>query len=242
MASLLHVDSAANTSDESITRRLTASFAAAWRDRHGPAAHRYRDLAAAPVPPLTTAFAELGRRVERHGLLPLDRVPELIESPAERREWELTEPLISEMRSADVVLIGAPMYNFSIPAALKAWIDRMTFPGAFGGPGSAQRPLHDTKVVVIMARGGAYGPGTPREGWDFQTPYLRTYFTEHGVREENLFFVAAELTVADFIPQLAALRPAAAGSLAAAEAEVTALAGRLIDPVPVHPPSPVPGG
>lgn len=81
------------------------------------------------------------------------------------------------------MLIGAPMYNYSVPAVLKARIDRMSFPGAFIDPHTGQSLLRDTKVVVIIARGGAYGAGGPREGWDFQTPYLRTYFGKHGVTE-----------------------------------------------------------
>lgn len=78
--------------------------------------------------------------------------------------------------------------------------------------------------MVITARGGAYGPGTPREAWDYQTPYLRAYFGNQGVADENICFVNAELTLAGLVPHLARLRPLAASSLAAARAEVTALA------------------
>jgi FMN-dependent NADH-azoreductase len=105
-------------------------------------------------------------------------VAALVESPAEKGEWALTRPLITELLGADTVLIGAPMYNFSVPAALKAWIDRVTFPGAFTDPDTGDSLLHGTTVVVITARGGAYGPGTPRQAWDFHTPYLRAYFGE----------------------------------------------------------------
>src|SRR5690349_22305484 len=69
VASLLHLDSSANRFGEPVTRELTALFADAWRARHGPAGYRYRDLAADPVPP-DTACCALGRRVERHGLVP----------------------------------------------------------------------------------------------------------------------------------------------------------------------------
>ncbi len=94
-------------------------FADTWRALHGSIGYRYRDLAADPVPPLDSAHCALGRRVERHGLVPPARVAALIESPAEKREWSLTRPLITELLAADTVLIGAPMYNFSIPASLK---------------------------------------------------------------------------------------------------------------------------
>jgi FMN-dependent NADH-azoreductase len=224
VATLLHLDSSADRSNQSISRQLTALFAGTWQALHGSAGYRYRDLAADPVPPLSTAYCGLGRRVERHGLVPPDMVAALAQNPAEQWEWELTRPLITELLAAGTVVIGAPMYNYSVPAALKAWIDRVSFPGAFADPHTGQSLLRDTKVVVIIARGGAYGPGSPREGWDFQTPYLRTYFGKHGVAEQNMCFISAEMTKAGLVPHLARFRPLAASSLAAARAEVTALA------------------
>ncbi len=62
----------------------------------------------------------------------------------------------------------------------------MTFPGAFTDTDTGDSLLHGTRVVVITARGGAYGPGTPRHAWDFQTPYLRAYFGDLGVANENI--------------------------------------------------------
>jgi len=225
MTSLLHLDSSANRSGESVSRQLTAQFADAWRAVHGPAAgYRYRDLAAAPVPLIDTAGCTLGRRVERHGLVPPPGVDALIESAAEKQTWEVTRPLIAELVAAETVVIGAPMYNYSVSASLKAWIDRITFPGAFTDPDTGESVLRGTKVVVIGARGGAYGPGTPREGWDFQTPYLRKYLAGLGVADENLRFVTAEMTLASFLPGLAQFRPLATESLATARADVTALA------------------
>lgn len=224
MTSLLHLDSSANRSDESVSRQLTALFARTWRAEHGPAGYRYRDLAADPVPPLETAYCALGRRAERNGLVPPDAVDTLIENVAEEREWSLTRPLITELLAADTVLVGAPMYNYSVSASLKAWIDRVGFPGALTDPDTGDGLLRGTKVVVISARGGAYGPGTPREAWDFQTPYLRAYFGEKGVAPEDLCFVDAEMTMAGLVPGLARFRPMAASSLAAARAEVVAVA------------------
>ncbi|GLZ13910.1 FMN-dependent NADH-azoreductase [Actinomadura sp. NBRC 104425] len=226
MISLLHLDSGADHADGSVSRRLTSMFAEEWRRRHGPAAgYRYRDLAADPVPPLGAPYVDLGRRVEKRGLVPLDQVAALAADDAERRDWALTRSLVEEVRAADTILIGAPMYNFSVPAALKAWIDRITFPGAYLDPETGAGVLRDTAVVVVTARGGAYGPQTPRHGCDFQEPYLRAYFREHlGVPEDNLRFVHAEMTMAEHLPQLAHLRDFAARSLAEARAEVAALA------------------
>lgn len=224
MTSLLHLDSSAHRSGESVSRQLTALFADTWQARHGTAGYRYRDVAADPVPPLDTAYCALGRRAERHGLLPPDRVADLAEGPAEKRQWALTRPLITELLAADTVLIGAPMYNYSVPASLKAWIDRVSFPGAFTDPDTGHSLLHGTRVVVITPRGGAYGPGTGREARDFHTPYLRAYFGKQGVADANVCFISAEMTLAGLAPHLAHLRPTAASSLATARAEVIALA------------------
>ncbi|WP_051762418.1 FMN-dependent NADH-azoreductase [Microbispora rosea] len=224
MTSLLHVDSSASLAGDSVTRRLTASFADVWCRRHGTSGYRYRDLTADPVPLVSHAYTTLGRRVERHRVVPLARVTAMTGGPAEEREWALTLPLIRELLEADTVLVGVPMYNFTVPAALKAWIDRVTFPGAYVDPATEAGRLRDTTVVVVAARGGAYGPGTPREGLDFQTPYLRTYFRELGVAEENLHVVQAEMTRAWDVPALARFRELGDRSLADAYAAVRALA------------------
>lgn len=224
MTSLLHVDSSANCASESVSRQLTALFADTWRALHGSGGYRYRDLVADPVPPLRTAYCSLGRRMERHGLVPPAGVAALVENPAEHREWALTRPLITELLAADTVLIGVPMYNYSIPASLKAWIDRVSFPGAFTNPDTGDSRLRGTRVVVVTTRGGAYRPGTPQEAGNFQTSYLRAYFGKQGIADGNVRFVSAEMTMAGLVPHLARFRPAAANSLAAARAELTALA------------------
>ncbi|WP_243725532.1 FMN-dependent NADH-azoreductase [Actinomadura rubrisoli] len=218
--SLLHLDS--SHAKDSVSRRLTALFAETWREVNGAAGYRYRNLAADPVPLVSAAYCELGRRVERHGLVPPSKVAALVEDAEEEREWALTLPLIEEVRDADTVLVGVPMYNFSVPASLKAWIDRVTFPGAFIAPDTGEKVLDGTRLVVVTARGGAYGPGTPREAFDFQAPYLRAYFGNLGVTD--IRFVHAEMTVADVIPELARFRDLAAASLEEARAAVTALA------------------
>jgi len=224
MASLLHLDSSAVRSGGSVSRELTGLFADIRRDRRG--GYTYRDVAADPVPPVGPAYAALGQRVERHGAVPLDRVRELVRGPDEAREWELTLPLIGELLAAETVLLGVPMYNLSVPASLKAWIDRVSFPGVFGDPETGERLLHGTTVVMVAVCGGGYGPGSPRDGLDFQVPYLRAYFGRLGVAEENLCVVRAELTRADDVPGLARFRETAARSLESARAAVAALAAR----------------
>ena len=224
MTSLLHLDSSANRCSESVSRQLTALFADTWRALHGSAGYRDRDLAADPVPPLDTAYCALGRRLERNGLPALSGVDAWVRDPAEQQAWALTRPLVSELLTADTVLIGAPMYNYSVSALLKAWIDRVGFPGVFTDPDTGDSLLRGTRLVVVTAQGGSYGPGSPHAAYDFQTPYLRAYFGRLGVAEEDMHVVSAELTMAGLVPHLADRLPQAAQSLAGARAEVAALA------------------
>ncbi|MCI3931247.1 FMN-dependent NADH-azoreductase [Streptomyces sp. AN091965] len=221
---LLHLDSSADRSDGSVTRALGAAYARGWLARHPGAEYRYRDLTAEPVPLVGEGYVRLGTRVERQGALPLEKVAALAEGADEEREWAATLPLVTQVRAATTLLVGAPMYNFSVSAALKAWIDRVSFPGAYTDPDSGRPLLAGTRVVVAAACGGGYGPGTPREGCDFQLPYLRAYFAALGVAEENLRVVRAELTRAGDIPALGRFRELGERSLAGAREAVGELA------------------
>lgn len=224
---LLHLDASPSRPDDSVSRRLAARYADAWRDRHGAEGYRYRDLTADPVPLTDGAYALLGQHVERCGAVPLDKVAEFAEDADEERQWALTLPLVSELLAADTLLIGTPMYNLSIPAALKAWIDRVTFPGVYTDPGTGERLLGRTRVVITAARGGGYGPGTPMEAYDFQIPYLRAYFGRIGVAAANLHIVHADLTRSADIPALARFQGLAADSLATAREAVAVLAAEV---------------
>ncbi|KJS59468.1 FMN-dependent NADH-azoreductase [Streptomyces rubellomurinus] len=224
---LLHLDSSISP-DGSVSRALTARFASVWRARHGTAArHRHLDLAGDPVPAVRAAFDALGRRTERKGVLPLDDIALLARTPEEEHEWALARPLIEQLLAADVLLLGAPMYNFTVSTGLKAWIDRVTFPGVYRDAATGEALLRGTRVVLVAVRGGGYGPGTPREHCDFQVPYLRAYFEGLGIAPEHLHVVTAELTRAEDVPALHALRPLAVESLAHAEATLDALAATL---------------
>ncbi|MER7514945.1 NAD(P)H-dependent oxidoreductase [Streptomyces sp. NPDC126499] len=203
-ASLLHLDASIRTAD-SVTRELTGHFARAWRRAHPSGDHAYRDLAAEPVPHLTHAVREAllddGYQGEDHGA-----------SPAERA---LNEALTAEVRAATTIVLGAPMYNYAIPSTVKAWLDRLVTPAHLVPPDGGPALLGGKTVVVVTARGGSYAPGTPREGFDHQEPYLRSVFASIGLADD-LSFVHAELTLAAVVPQMAALRPLAEKSLAGA--------------------------
>lgn len=215
---LLHLDSSAGSAGESISRDLTARYAHIWRQRHGGSGYDHHDLVTDPVPAISRAYTALGRRVEGGAAVPISEVDSWVRGPAEAHQWALTLPLITRLLAADTVLIGAPMYNLSIPASLKAWIDRVSFPGAFIDPGSGASLLRGKRVVVITTRGGGYGPDM------HQTGYLKAYFDKHGVPESDVHLISVDLTRAKDVPELAHLKETATESLAAARAAITSLA------------------
>ncbi len=189
MSGLLHIDSSLRT-EGSVSREVTASFAAAWREAHPDAGYTYRDLAARPLPHVDGGAVAARDTPERH---------------------DLEQELVAELTAADTVLIGAPMYNYSVPSGLKAWLDWILVPELFANPETGIGALTDTRVVVVTARGGSYAPGTPRHTSDFQEPYLRLIFGSLGLAE-NLEFVHAELTLAHKVPHLAEFREQADAS------------------------------
>jgi FMN-dependent NADH-azoreductase len=100
----------------------------------------------------------------------------------------LSDELIAELEAADTIVLAAPMYNFSIPSTLKAWIDHVarrgrTFRYTEKGP---EGLLKNKKVFVLAARGGVYSKGSPAAAFDFQEPYLRTVLGFLGLTDVNV--------------------------------------------------------
>jgi len=157
---LLQIDSSARTS--SVTRRLTTRFAEEWRKNQPDGEVIQRDLSATALPLITDEWS--ATHLDDSKL-----------TPAQRSYLSTSDALIEELAAAETVVIGAPMYNFSIPSSLKAWIDQIVRIGKTVGygPNGPQGLLTRKKVVVITSRGGAYEKGTAKEAFDFQEPYLR---------------------------------------------------------------------
>jgi FMN-dependent NADH-azoreductase len=137
----------------------------------------HRDLGNSPIPHLTPATVA-GIRADAT-------------TQEERATAAFSDELIDELRAADVIVIGAPMYNFSIPTGLRAWFDhvirsRVTFSYTETGP---QGLLTGKRVLVIESRGGLYSEG-PNKAIDFQEPYLRTLLGFIGLSEVT--FIHAE--------------------------------------------------
>ncbi|TDD64744.1 FMN-dependent NADH-azoreductase [Actinomadura rubrisoli] len=204
MTSLLHLDSSARR--RSFSREVGDAFAAAWREANPGGHYVHRDLAAEPVPFIGEAWTELCDHILANGITEIGRYKEAVRTPAQAEAWAVVEPLLDELVAADVVLIAAPMYNFTVPASLKAWIDQVTFP---------RMSLAGRRFVIVSARGGSYAPGAPREPYDHQERYLRDFFAGHfGV--QDVAAVAAELVNSRLDPALAALRASHEASYAGA--------------------------
>ncbi|GHE68969.1 hypothetical protein GCM10014715_23470 [Streptomyces spiralis] len=121
MATLLHIDSSLFPGEASSSRSVTAAFRKSWEEQHPEGTVIYRDLAAAPVPHITADAWSAGYAA------PSERTPEQSAAFAARVK------LIEELEQANAVLIGAPMYNFSIPSTLKAWLDSVLLLGRTAG-------------------------------------------------------------------------------------------------------------
>ena len=148
-------------------------------------------------------------------------------TPAENRTEEqraalaLAASLTEELRAADGVLLAVPLYNFGIPQHVKTWIDLV-----IAGANSANEKLLDGKpAVLVVVRGGAYGAGTPREGWDHSTDYLRRILAD--VWGADLTLVEREFTLVGVNPALDEFKDLAADLKDAAHA-AAATAGKSL--------------
>ncbi|CAM5474324.1 FMN-dependent NADH-azoreductase [Streptomyces tanashiensis] len=214
MATLLHLDTSIS-GENSHSRAVTAAFRKAWEAEHPEGTVIYRDLAAEPVPHLDAAAYSTG------GTAPDER------SPEERAAFELRGRLIEEAERADVILIGAPMYNYSIPSTLKAWLDQVFL---VGRTAIAENPsLAGKRAVVVASRGGSYREGTPQFGNDYVENYLRLILAD--VFGTDVSFITPELTFAPHVPAMAELVPlfeaSRADSLVTAESLAKELAVQL---------------
>lgn len=163
--------------EASVSRKLVADAVAAIRRADPHAEIVWRDLAADPIPHLLPETVA-GVRAEAT-------------TGAEHTARALSDELIAELKAADTLVVGAPMYNFSVPTTLRSWFDHVlragvTFTYKDGGP---QGLVGDKKVVVVESRGGLYSEG-PAKAADFQEGYLRHLFGFIGL--DDVTFIRAE--------------------------------------------------
>jgi FMN-dependent NADH-azoreductase len=182
MLHLLHLDSSPRGS-RSISRVLTEEFIARWLQVHPQDVVTYRDVGRYPVPPVDEAW--IAASFSKSEAL----APELANA------LKISDELIDELLVADRYVFGVPMYNFGIPANLKAYIDQIvrvnrTFTSDWQGL------LTDKKMLIITARGGSYSTDAVAGQFDFQEPYLRAIFEFIGVTDIT-FIHAENLTMGD---------------------------------------------
>ena len=178
MASLLHINSSVRQNG-SLSRQLGAEFVAKWQEANPSGTVVTRDLATSPVPHLT------------------EQMMGAYFTPAEQRNADqahtikTSDALVDELLAADTIVIGAPMYNFSVTSGLKAWIDHVaragrTFKYGANGP---EGLVSGKKVYVFVASGGVYSEG-PAAAYDHVTTYLRSVLGFLGMTDVT--FIVAE--------------------------------------------------
>ena len=187
MPTLLRLDSSADWSS-SRSRQLTAAFTEVWAGTPGCTVVE-RDLAAAPLPHLPDASLHWPSRLRASDAQP----------PVEAEQ--LQERLIDELLAADVLLVGAPMYNYSLPSSLKAWIDHVHVPGRTAPFDQPSQPMKGRPAVVVSARGAAYDEGSGAAELDLGTKLLEAILGRALGME--LILITTDLTLAESVPLLA---------------------------------------
>ncbi|WP_392965139.1 FMN-dependent NADH-azoreductase [Streptomyces sp. LN245] len=211
MATLLHIDSSASPNGTSVSRAVTDAFRAAWEEQHPAGTVVHRDLAAHPVPHITADAHTAGFAApETH-------------TPGQAEAFAARLKLIEEVENADAILIGAPMYNFSIPSTLKAWLDNVILMGRTAMTEDAK--AKGTPVTVVASRGGSYAPGTPREGFEYVQNYLKAVLGD--MLALDVEFIVPELTMAPHNPAMSDLVPLFEASRSKALDEAAARAKKV---------------
>jgi FMN-dependent NADH-azoreductase len=203
---LLHLDSSV-LGGNSVSRTLSAAAVAQLKKSHPGLKETYRDLAATPVPHLSGAYLAAAQAGEGQ------------HEPSLQADLALGAQVLEEFVAADVVVIGVGLYNFSVPSQLKAWIDRIavagkTFRYTEKGP---EGLMGGKRVILAIARGGFYGPGTPAGAFEHGESYLRAVFGFLGVTALEVILAEGvatgpsqrETSIAAAFAQIAALPKAA---------------------------------
>jgi FMN-dependent NADH-azoreductase len=169
---LLHIDSSIS-GGRSVSRSLSASVVARLTHADPDLQVTYRDLAAEPVPHLSGAYLAAAQSGQAEF------------GPTMQADLTIGRAVLAEFLAADIVVLGLGFYNFGIPSQLKAWVDRLavagkTFQYTDKGPVGL---VGSKRVIIAIARGGFYGPGTPTASYEHAETYLRGVFGFFGIPE-----------------------------------------------------------
>ena len=193
MSDLLHLE-VSPLGEYSISRSISKEFLEAFVAQNPGAVIVSRDLAKDPIPHLDGETLMAGRTAEA------DR------SASAQAKHEYRLGLAQEVNEAEHILISTPMWNFTVPSVLKAWIDQIIITGFTKVTG---------KVTLIISQGGSYAPGAPRAGWDWETGYLKQVFESLGATDVTI--ILSEFGLAGIVPALADLIDRKNESIAAAK-------------------------
>ena len=168
MPQLLAIESSPR-GDYSISRKLTATFIADWKAQHPGGTIVLRDLMKTTLP-----FVDLPWIMGAY-------------TPAEQHSPEMKQALeiSNELIAADAIVLGTSMYNFSIPAVLKAYLDHIVRVGVTFTP-SYEGLVKGKKATIILASGGLYTPGAPAEGYNVAISYLKQVLGFIGITDVNV--------------------------------------------------------
>jgi FMN-dependent NADH-azoreductase len=176
MTTLLAIDSSPRY-EHSTSRKLTSLFVGKWQAAHPDGEVIRRDLIKTSLP-----FVDLPwiggafTPPEQH-------------SPESAAAIKISNDLVAELRAADRIIIGTPMYNFAIPAVLKAYIDHIVRVGVTVVDNVGQ--LTGKKATIILASGGDFSPGSPFEGYNHASGYLRQVLGFLGITELDIVLAGA---------------------------------------------------
>ena len=184
----------------------------------------YRDLHASPIPHVADAALHWPQRLRPAGGEGAGGTAGADPAAFEAAE-SLQDQLIGELLAADVLLVGAPMYNYSVPSSLKAWIDHVHVPGRTSPFDGKTQPLAGRPAVIVSSRGASYDTGSPTEGWDHVIPVLQLILgTALGM---NVEVITTSLTLAETVPALADQLDRSRAELSAANEAAAAAARRF---------------
>jgi FMN-dependent NADH-azoreductase len=174
---LLHIDSSV-LGPHSVSRQVSAAIVDRLRLATPGLEIVYRDLASTPLSHLSGSHLAAAQGAAPEAAL--------------QQDLAAGQAVMDEFLAADIVVLGAPMYNFTIPSQLKAWIDRIVVAGKtfkYGAQG-AEGLAGNKRVIIAVSRGGFYGTGSPAAAGEYVETYLRWVFGFIGVK--NLEFISAE--------------------------------------------------
>jgi FMN-dependent NADH-azoreductase len=180
MTNILVLESSLFPPNVSASRQVTDRFVQGWREREPDVLTVRRDLAIQPLP-------HVGLDLMAGSVTPADA-----RTSAQAEAVAISDTVIDELFAADVLVIGAPMYNFSIPSSLKAWVDHVSIAGRtfrYTPEGRPEGLVTGKRVFVIVSRGGVYG-AEPMAAFNFQDTYLRSVLGFLGLADVTV--IAAE--------------------------------------------------